>query len=295
MRVGVEETGGENLVKERACTVEGEEAGLFGRERRLVEAHAFDEVHHEHAFAGELLVHGRGVDGARERIGRVEVSEILGLVAEVEFACEGDAHLGHDGRQVVGRERGDAVVELRDEERDQVEISVDHLAEVGPLQLHRDEAAVAAQAGAIDLCEGGGGDGGLVELGEDGVEILAEFLDKDRAHFCEGERFDVVLKFSELEDERLGNDIGPHAEELAGLDEGRPELLGGEAETFPDAALARLRNEALEKPRRRIDLLNDFGKAVLGEDRGDLLGANGVGEEVEGGHAGDRWAVSSRP
>jgi hypothetical protein len=59
-------------------------------------------------------------------------------------------------------------------------------------------------------------------------------------------RFDGVLEFPQFGDERLGNDVGPHAQELAGLHESRAKLLGCHAEAFPDAApLARLGDDAV--------------------------------------------------
>ena len=236
----MEEAGHEDLMHEGAGASGGEVAGGLGGERGGIGGAADDEVHNEEAAGGEI-----GDDVGREDAGRggvegVEELLVAGFVAEIEFALDAFGDGFDYGGEVEGVEGSDALVELVSEQGGEFEIGVDGAHDIGALDFHGDGAPIAAEAGEIDLSEGGGGGGLFGELGEDLLGLGLEFFDEDLADGFVGNGGDVVLKFTQLEDEGGGDDIGPHGEELAELDPGGAELLAGEADAFPAAALAGL-------------------------------------------------------
>ncbi len=205
-------------------------------------------------------------------------------MGEVELAEHAGADLGDHGGEVVGLERVDARVELAGEEAEKGEIGLDDARQAGALDLDRDLAAVV-ELGEIDLGEGGGGGGFFVELGEHVRDRASEGFLEDGPHLGEGEGGDVAAQLAQLDDERGRQGVGPHAEQLAGLDEGGAELLERLADAdVGGAALGGARDEALPETRRQFDLVEQLAEAGARGDADDLLGADGVGDEGEGGH-----------
>ncbi len=77
----------------------------------------------------------------------------------------------------------------------------------------------------MHLADRGGRDRLLVEVDERLLERQAElFLDHD-TNLCEGEWAHIVLEAAQLGDDVRRDDVGPRGEQLAELDEGRPELV----------------------------------------------------------------------
>ena len=77
----------------------------------------------------------------------------------------------------------------------------------------------------MDLGDRGRGQGALLEATEELVEGLAELLLDGRLDRLEGERVGFVLQGLEGLDVLGGDDVRASAQDLAGLDKGRTQLL----------------------------------------------------------------------
>ena len=77
----------------------------------------------------------------------------------------------------------------------------------------------------MHLADGRGGDGRLLEVGEELFDGELELLPDRLLDLLERERADVVLEPLELRDDVGRDDVGTGREELAELDERRPELV----------------------------------------------------------------------
>ena len=98
------------------------------------------------------------------------------------------------------------------------------LLDIRPEHLDRDEVALGGDR-AVDLCDRGGADRLLVDMGEDFLQgLLQPQLDR-LAHFLERSGGEIVLERRQVA-RRLGTDqIGPRRERLSELDRRRPEFL----------------------------------------------------------------------
>ena len=125
----------------------------------------------------------------------------------------------------------------------------------------------------MDLADRGGGDRLAVELEEEALDRLAELLLDHALDVLVRERAHVVLEPAELGDDVRRQDVRPHREELAELDEGRAELVEELAEVL--AALGR----------RALGEL--AAVAPAGQEVGQLVALEEVAEAVPDGDLGD--------
>ena len=124
---------------------------------------------------------------------------------------------------VRGQERQPALGQLREVPED-VEVGLDDLVDARPADLQGHRPAVG-QDGAMDLRDRGRGHRLRVDRGEDLVGRAAVLLGQDRLGLGERERPDVVAEGGQLGRVGLGQEVGAGAQQLAELDEGRPEVL----------------------------------------------------------------------
>ena len=103
----------------------------------------------------------------------------------------------------------------------------------------------------------------VVELGEQALDRLAELLRDRPLDVRVRERPDVVLEAAQLGDDVGRHDVGPGREQLAELDEGRPELV----EHLAQVPAAR---RALDRRVGRLVALDRIAEAVPDGDLGDL-------------------------
>ena len=213
-------------MNERGGTIGGDAGGFCRGEFGGEYSGADDTFHDQHTFTAKLIHDVGREDSVGRWIKSVEILLVAGFVVEIEFMEQVGLHLIDDGGQVVGLESGNALVQLADEPREQVEIGLHGFKEMGSLDFDRDLAAII-ELGEIDLCERGAGDGSFIKLRENLSGIERQFFDEHGAHFGEWERADGVLQFAQLIDERVRQRIRPHAHELAGLHKRRAEFFQG--------------------------------------------------------------------
>ena len=108
-------------------------------------------------------------------------------------------------------------------------VPLDRPGDVGALDLD-DDLLPADEAGDVHLGDRGGGERRLVERDEDLVETAAEILLDGAADVIERLRRHLVAAALELADELGRKDAFARRDDLAELDERRPERLGGEAQ-----------------------------------------------------------------
>ena len=106
----------------------------------------------------------------------------------------------------------------------QREVGLDLARRARALHLDRDAVAVR-EHGAVHLADRGGRHRRLLELEEEPLDRLVELLLDRLLRQLERERADVVLEAAQLGDDVRRQDVRPHREQLAELDERRPELV----------------------------------------------------------------------
>ena len=146
---------------------------------------------------------------------------------------------------------------------EQLDVALDLARRVRALHLDGDLAAVREHR-PVHLADRGGRERLCVELEEEPLDRLAELLADHALDVGERERPDVVLQPAQLGDDVRRDDVGPGREQLAELDEGRPELV----EHLAQMAAAARRRSTASVPRRRSSMSE--AEAVPDGDLGDL-------------------------
>ncbi len=323
------------LVGELARQPEVDEADLLGAEHedvggvRIAVEEAVAEDHRHPRLGDQVgepaaLVEGVPLDvevGDLEAVEQLEREHACARVAPVDLR---DAHVWMAGEVPVERVRAprlEPVVELLpDRARELVdhlvrvdeverahpllrdprglvqkrEVGLDLARRVRPLHLHRDAPAVRERR-AVDLADRGGGDRGLVEVEEEPLDRLAELLADHALGVRVRKRANVVLEPAQLEHDVGRDDVRARREQLAELDERRPELVEHLAEVLPPR-----RAGAVPRHRRRVDPLRDqvgeavpleeVAEAVLDRDLRDLRET----AEVAGGRRRHPLSVARR-
>ena len=156
---------------------------------------------------------------------------------------------------LLGEARG--LVEQRD-------VGLDLARRVGTLHLDRDSAAVRERR-PVHLADRGGGHRLLLEVEEEALERQPEVGFDHLPGLLVGERPDVVLEPAELRDDVRRQDVRPHREQLAELDESRAELV----QHRPQVRAA-LRRVAVQLGAAEAAILEEEAEPVPGSHLRDL-------------------------
>ena len=245
--------------------------------RRVVEVDAVEQFHGQHAAGGEVWKDFREANGFVLRKVAGELLEVAFLAAEVELAEERSAELLHDVDGPVAFELVGLFRERRESFQD-FQITADARLDAGMLDLH-DDAPSIRQPRDVRLANGGGGDGGGLELAEDFLHRVAQLGGHRGQHCFRRVRRNVFLEPGQFSGDFLAYEIRPRAQHLAELDVGGAQL--GERE--PDAGGARLIRERLASVRGEellrtveIGVAEPFDQAMPGENAHHLAEAAGV-------------------
>ncbi len=236
VRVGVEEAVAEDHRHPRLGQNLGEPAALLGRPAEHLEVGelgAVEVLEREHARSRVGPVDPRDPDmrvtgevlAERLRVARLEpVVELLSNRAR-EFV--------HERLGVDEVERAHALLREPSGLVHQVQVALD-LA-VGPRTLNLDDdVAAVRKRRPVDLADRRRRRRDRIELLEEALDRLAELGADHVLHLLVRERRDVVLEPAELGDDVRRENVRPHREQLAELDEGRAELV----EHLPQVAAA---------------------------------------------------------
>ena len=227
VRVAVEEPVPEDHRHPRLGDEVRELAPLFERQRSRVDVpdlRALEPLERQHARARVRPVDLRHV---HVRIAGEVAVEALGvprLEPVVELVPELARELVDERLRVDEVERADALLHEPRRLVEQGEIGLDLARRARPLHLDRDLLPVRKRR-AIDLADRRRRDGLRVELEEQPLERVAELLLDHALRLLERERAHVVLERAQLGDDVGRHDVRARREQLAELDERRPELV----------------------------------------------------------------------
>ena len=243
VHVGVEEVVAEHLREEDAHAVLGElrNVGAGGLEARaLADRHAVDALHDHDVGAAVIPVHLRHVQQLGSGEVALQLRGVGGLAHQVELIENGLLVF----RDQLARPQPPALrpVAVREigERLQHLQIPLDHRAHARPQHLDHDLRA-AGQARGVHLCDGGGGERGLIE----GVEHLREgpsvgALDRLAGNGARKRRH-AILQLGELVGDIRRQQVAARGDRLAELHENGSELLEREPQArgaaHPPAAL----------------------------------------------------------
>ena len=241
MRVSVEEAVAEDHRHPGVGHPVRELASLLGRARveiQVGELRSLQELERQHPrrrVAPDHLRHGdlrRVAEVAPEGLG------VAGLVLVVELLADRAAELVDECLGVDEVERTNALAHDARRRAHQLQVRLDLPRGLRPLHLH-DDLVACRQRRAVHLADRGSRDRRLVEGEERLLDREPELLLDHPAHVRERKRRHVVLQPAELGDDVGRHHVRPRREELAELDERRPELV--EHLPQPPAAVGELR------------------------------------------------------
>ena len=237
---------------------------LFERPRleiEIRELRALEVLEREHArprVAPDHLRHHdlvRIAEVAAERLG------IPGFVVVVELLAHRPCELVDERLGVDEVERPHALADDARRGSHQLQVRLDLPGSLRPLHLD-DDLFAGRQGGAVHLPDRRRGDRPFLEREERLLDREVELALDHTAHLVEGERSDVVLQAAQLGDDVRRDHIGPRREQLAELDERRPELVQHLAQ--PPPAVGKLRVVIPPAP------VDEVAEAVPRGDAADL-------------------------
>ena len=246
---------------------------------------AAHEAEREHPPRGVVAVDRRRRQ--RREVGDLPADQpgVVPLLAEVELLAEAVLQLAHHLQEAVApAERG----VLRGEARQlaqHLDVDLDPPAHLRPLDLHRHLAAVG-QGRAVDLGHRRGRQRRAVERGEQLAERRAQLALDYLDDLLARHRSDRVLQAGERLDVGGGQEVGAGAEELAELDEDRPQLLQRAGQLLGPGVVLLM---AVERQVLVVALVpvapqlaDDLLQLILPQDAEDLRVALGVVGEAVG-------------
>ena len=219
------------------------------------------------------------VDGLRDddpvEVGQVvgQEPEVGGLTPVIELGQHAPAELFDHGSEPERFPGFGVPVGQSGHLGDRLEVLDDAAGDVGALDLDGDLAAVV-QTGVVDLAEGRRSHRVGVEGGEPPLDRNPELLLHDGLHHLERERGTVLLEAGQCLDVGRRKQVGPGGEQLAELDEGRPEPFEISGERFGVgghlvACLGAERTGWFAVP-LVPDMTGGLAAAVLGQQPGDV-------------------------
>ena len=151
-----------------------------------VDLGAAHELHREYARRAELGIDlGEADVGVRGEV-RAEPGVVRGLDPEVGLVVDRVDEVPGVADRIVAPPQRAQCEDPREPDQDD-RVALDLAAHAGAQDLDRDLAAIL-EARAVDLCDRGRRDRGLVELGEQLADRLAEVGLEDRADLAKRER-----------------------------------------------------------------------------------------------------------
>ena len=197
----------------------------------------------------------------------VERFGIAALEPVVELLADRARELVHELSRIDEVERAHPLAHEACGLVEKREVGLDLARRVRPLHLDGDAVPVRERR-PVHLADRGGRDRGRIEVGEELLDRETEVLADHALDVLVRERPHVVLERLELDQDVRRDDVGPRREQLAELDEGRPELVEQLAQVLAALRGRSLRRE-LRPPRQQV---------------GQAVGLEEVAEPVPDGH-----------
>ena len=248
---------------------------------RSVELDAVDPLHGQHAGGAVFRERLRNVDRGIVLVACAELLQVPFLAAKIQFPPQNAAHLGDRRRRAIGGQFGNSLGQ-QGQSRQHIQVLAAPFLDARVLDLD-DDLLARNQAGGMDLADGRRGDRCVVELGEQFLHGLSQFLFHQGADQVRWIGRHVGLQLLELVRQLHAGQIGAGAQQLAELDERRPQF----GQRQPDPFLRRVACQGLAVPVFQpvldeidIEPADPVGQSVLAENRQDLRPAFDVAVDV---------------
>jgi len=297
MRVGVEDAVHENLAqvdgRQSACN-----RAQVGSGRRLTvqvaEFRAVDFLQRDHASGGvvpvdawdeDIAIFGRQ---AAQRLGVAPLAHIVGLRAQRL------GELLHDGHNAVVAHGGRMCLQEAGLGQQDVQVRVNRLVDARALHLHDYRRAIE-QTGAVDLADGGRGDGFALKAAVQRLQRPPQFLCDDGLDRVRRGGRGAVQELAEFRDVLGGQDVRPGAEHLPEFDVRRPQLFDGSAQPLRERQGGGLgvRWRTARPPDGHVagqaTAFSEEAEAIADENLGDISRTPDFGERAP--HAQSRHAA----
>jgi hypothetical protein len=236
---------------------------------KIAQLRSLDPFQRQHALAGVRPVHLRDHDGRVVGEAAAEHLGVAGLDPVVQLAPDRALELVHELDRVHEFESLHAAADDPGNLLQQRDVGIDLARCVGALHLDRHGPA-RMQLGQMHLADRRGCHRHRVEPREQPVDVGLQLALDHLLHLGERKRRDRVLELAELHGDLLRDHVGAKGEQLAELDECRPQLV----RHLSQVAAAGLHGEVGQiiqvAPAAPAAPLERVAEAVPGRDMGDL-------------------------
>ncbi len=223
--------------------------------------HAFEAVEGEEPTGRVPPPHARHGDPLVPAEVPPEGLGVPGLLLVVELQADGASELLHELVRVDEVELPHALARDARRRGHQPQVRLDLARRGRPLDLD-DDLGVVRQRRSVHLADRGGRDRLLLEVEERLLDREAQLRLDDPLDVLHRERRDLVLELAKLDDDVRRHDVGSRREQLAELDEGRPQLVEHLAEASSPIAVGLAVGRAAP--------VEEVPEAVAGGDTADL-------------------------
>jgi len=195
-------------------------------EFRIARLDAVDVLHRQHAGGAILFIHAGDVHGRIAREAPAKAQQVAPFIGQIGFLRHGIGklldHLPRVDRLVPEqRDLEDSCQLLQD-----LRLGLDDLDDTGTTHFDDDVLPFAGR-GSMDLGNTAGSKRRHLEAGKDILNLPVQFSFDLGLNSLRRIGLDLVLQMLQFADVLAGNEVGPRAQQLPELDEGRPHLLQG--------------------------------------------------------------------
>ena len=280
MRIGVEEAVLDDHLQHRLrAALRQQHAVEPGgvHPRQLMAGNAVDALLHIDPLAGPVPVDGRDDDVLAPGEMGGDTLGVVALALQVQLAAQRAPELAHQAGRLVGAQVGPLVLGQLRQALEQAQIGLDDRADAGPAHLDDDLGAVV-QLRAVHLRDRGRRQRLGIEAGEDLLGRRAQVLGELGAHHLDRHRRRLTVQLFEFGDPGRAEQVGAAGQDLAELDEGRPQILERHAQLHrriqPRQVGGMVHAQHMAgagQPIGPAEPAHQIAQAVADEDRRDLL------------------------
>lgn len=206
--------------------------GQLGGARRPQPA---QPLHGQHARGGELGEDARDAHRLFPLEHPAETPQVRRFDRVVDLLLERPRQLVHDRRRLRHLELDELALGQAGQVLQDLDVGLDDAPQPRPLHLDHHLGARPDELGGMDLSQRGRGERLRIEAAEDALDRSPELALDDPPRLLSGERNSLILELLELLGDVERNEVGTGGQELAQLDERRPELLERAAQALSAA------------------------------------------------------------
>ncbi len=267
MGIGMEEPVYKDLLQYRLGSPLGQLRPVNVCLIELVHPDAIDPLHGQNRWGRVPLIGSRSVDVAvMGKIG-FKNPNIPTLPRKIQLLHKAISQLFYEAREVIGPVGLHPFVNLLGDKCQQIHIRQDYSPDVGSLNLHHDWKAFLLKNGPMSLCQRGRGNGGRFEVRKNLIHAPSETPFDHPFDFREIDWRYIILEPSQFDGQGFGDEIGPHAGDLAEFDKSRTQFLQNPADPFRSGQMCLSPSETLEdEPSPEMEAVDHLIKTVSHEN-----------------------------